>query len=95
MSNFKDKLLLAYEKKIKQYEMNKNNYHNKKIYPIECSYCKIRTHIHNINKHLQTKKCQNMKELLIKNDPNIESKFKIELNNIKKQIKYYELNNDE
>jgi len=72
------------------YHRNRYNEEQKKITVI-CPYCSSIIIIHNINNHLKTKNCIKLKSIVIKNNPLIEDKFLLEINNIKKKFKYGEL----
>ena len=94
-----DKNLLDYQAssslpmKKKYFKYNNNSlkeYYKMREYPIECPYCKSLFNIKNIQQHLRGVNCKKQKEYLLKLDPNIEIKFMIELNKIKKKIKYNE-----
>jgi len=88
-----NKLLESQAMKKKYFKYNNNSlkeYYKMREFPIECPYCKSLFNIKNIQQHLRGIRCQKQKELLLKLDPDIETKFLIELNKIKKKIKYNE-----
>ena len=79
-----DKLL----KNKKYNEKAMNRYNELSKIKIECPYCKSITDLWCLYMHLKTKKCKILKEIILKTNPEKEDQFKIQLNDIKKKIKY-------
>jgi uncharacterized membrane protein YgaE (UPF0421/DUF939 family) len=75
-------------KKIENYNKTINKYKKEKEIIVVCPYCGAYTNMWNLNHHLKTKNCLKIKDILLKNKPNIENDFILKLNEIKKDIKY-------
>ena len=75
--------------KMKEYNERKNQeYKEKAQIKIECPYCFSISNIWSIGTHLNTKRCQEIKNIILKKEPEKEDQFKLKLNELKKKVKY-------
>jgi hypothetical protein len=69
--------------------MSSREYDKLKKEIIECNYCKTQVNLYYINKHLKSKKCQDLKKMYLISNSNInENEFPLFINELKKNLKY-------
>ena len=66
----------------------KEKYYIDKEVKIFCSYCNSLTNLWSLNTHMKGKKCKELKEILIKDKPEMIDQLKLKVNQLKKDLKY-------
>lgn len=84
-----DKLLK--QKKIHDELINRYRLH--KEIKILCPFCNSLTNIWSIKNHLKGINCIDLRNIFLKEKPDMYDQLKIKINNLKKEIKYNKLNN--
>lgn len=75
-----------------------NKYYENKEKELVCLFCREISNVHNINKHLKTKKCIELQKIKqnfnVNNDTQLKELYNLYINNIKKIYKYEDKNDD-
>ena len=79
------------DKLLKQKEYHdkiKEKYYTDREVKIYCSFCGSLTNLWSLNNHMKGIKCMELKEILLKDKPEMMDQLKLKVNQLKKDLKY-------